>query len=129
MKLDPKESNITLLEIKNFPSFTRVDLVCSGENLYVLQNPTVFCSQPQIKAHKLDFGEMKWVVLDENTSQEYAFFLCYRSQGAVVKPQSWWQQGFRMSRVEDLCGNERFFQTDDMWYFPHEYRDINRMDE
>jgi len=74
-------------------------------------------------SHKLDFDEMKWVdVADEK------FFLRYEISHVVVKPESWWNSQFRISAFDDLCGNERFFESYSMLYFPHQSTNINHID-
>lgn len=123
MSLDPK---LTLFETKNFPSSISRVFLCSAEHLYLVEKPLSYFWDPKFPPHKLDFDEMKWVVADENT---HAFFLSYDSNYCgVVKPESWWQAQFRISTSDDLCGNDTIFDSDHMWYFPHEFRNINRMD-
>ncbi|KAL7602838.1 hypothetical protein Lser_V15G16104 [Lactuca serriola] len=117
--LNPK---LTLLEFKNSPklglSLVLQQFVSSDESLYVFD--WIIQYDKRFSAHKLDFGEMKWVSV--SPEGESVFFLGDMKYGAVIKPESWADSQllqYRRYAATDQSP-KGMFNMDHLWYFPHD---------
>ncbi|KAL4585847.1 hypothetical protein LXL04_010473 [Taraxacum kok-saghyz] len=126
LDLEPK---LTLLKTKNtfgrnlmFPEF-----VSSGENLYAMERFSWY--ERDYKIHKLDFGEMKWVSPDENSTEDYVFFVCERKHNAAIKPGLWSESGSWLRYKNRRSSGNIMFLNTGMWYFPHDCLKVNFIHE
>nr|KAJ0203562.1 hypothetical protein LSAT_V11C500256810 [Lactuca sativa] len=85
--------------------------------------PKKYLILPKCKVFELDFGKMKWVSFEE-TGDEYTFFFNDFKHGVANKLD------LEDRRYDDLnkSGNDRFI-VGNMWYFPHEFSNINLLHE
>ncbi|KAL4585848.1 hypothetical protein LXL04_010474 [Taraxacum kok-saghyz] len=96
--------------------------VSSGEDLYAMES---YYWLYEYKFYKLDFGEMKWVSPEENSTEDCAFFVTDLKHSAAIKPGLWSESDYwsrfqnRRYEVSDTCGKNMFFKAD-IWYFPHD---------
>nr|KAJ0214038.1 hypothetical protein LSAT_V11C400174390 [Lactuca sativa] len=122
--LDP-DPKLTLLKIKNVldPDLRLPEIVCSGENFYFMEN---FWEYVYV-VHELDFDEMKWVSPNENTMDEYAFFVSELKHSAAIKRELWsdsWLPYYKKYGFRYISRNGMFFNKD-IWYFPHDCLKVN----
>ncbi|KAL4585850.1 hypothetical protein LXL04_010476 [Taraxacum kok-saghyz] len=114
LRLDP-EPTLMLLNTKNVleSDLMFLEFVSSGENLYAVEG----FDFDEYVAHKLDFGEMKWVSQEENPNEEFAFFVSDLKHSAAFKPglwsesDSWLRYNRSVSAVSDTGGNCMFFKA------------------
>lgn len=119
LRLDSKPK-LTRRKTKNFPKsyFLYPEFASSGENLYLVNRESYIIFE-------LDFGEMKWVMIDLKTIEEYDFFFSLLKHGVAIKPESrslykrydWFIEGQGMFFVSVGC------------YFPHLCLDVDILDE
>jgi len=116
MRFGP-EPKLMLLKTKNFPKRNYFHFFASyGENLFVVDYKSA--------VHKLDFGEMKWVLYSDEktkTEEEFEFYRNHMGYITFAKQESWASCTFKSEK--------RMFNLERFWYFPHESFDVNLMDE
>ena len=120
LTLEP-EPKLTLLKTKSLldEDVSFRELVSWGENIYVREN---------LKAYKLDFGEMEWVPFQYTGDEHaFAFFISHLSHSAAAKPESWGSEPGRCF-INEGGGKARFFIAVE-WYFPHECLNVNLLQD
>ncbi|CAH1448012.1 unnamed protein product [Lactuca virosa] len=138
LRLNP-EPELTLVETKNSlksPQFHEMELVSSGENLYVMD-----CLRPKdnpndiYRFQELDFDEMKWVTR-EKTVGENAYFLSNLKHGVAVTSMFWGSGGQCLllghnagDKLKLMVAERPNSFTTHMWYFPHECLNVDRVDD
>ncbi|CAH1419407.1 unnamed protein product [Lactuca virosa] len=123
LRLDPnQEQKWTLLEINNFPKpdLLHLELVSSGENLYVISRISALN-----KVMELDFVKMKWVK-PEKIIREYVFFHSRLKSSAAIKRTQYKSYDYFNGTAER---QQRMLFYATMWYFPHDCLNVNLLDD
>ncbi|KAL7591397.1 uncharacterized protein LOC122195002 [Lactuca sativa] len=123
LRLDPnQEQKWTLLEINNFPKpdLLHLELVSSGENLYVISRISALN-----KVMELDFVKTKWVK-PEKIIREYVFFHSRLKSSAAIKRTQYKSYDYFNGTAER---KQRMLFYATMWYFPHDCLNVNLLDE
>ncbi|KAL4557416.1 hypothetical protein LXL04_035593 [Taraxacum kok-saghyz] len=140
MKLNPNP-NLILIETKNVPKveLRRPEFVSSGENLFVMNRSNLFKDPNANKVLEFDFGEMKWVSIEERIG-EYVFFVSNYNYSAAVKRESWgWANEETQSKIYEYFRDESYLDPDKrrpkmifyarMWYFTHDCLSVDLLNE
>ncbi|KAL4562751.1 hypothetical protein LXL04_026781 [Taraxacum kok-saghyz] len=147
LRLNP-DPELILVEAKNALKRSRYDheqeLVSSGENIYVMDClPPIDDTDTMEDAikyryvlYELDFGEMKWVSRVK-TIGECAPFLSNFKHGVAVTSPFWGMlgQGLLLGHSDgDVLERIHVEKTMssfamNMWYFPHECLNVDRVDD
>ncbi|KAL7602840.1 hypothetical protein Lser_V15G16103 [Lactuca serriola] len=131
LKLYPNPK-LTLLKTNNFPkpawSFLHREFVNAGEKLYLLDRDP---KKDLFRVQELDFGEMKWVLLEGKEIEEYGFFLSVLNISVAIKPKSLTNSQLLHYRRYAITKKSRKgrFNIEHMWYFPHECLNVNIIHE
>jgi len=131
LRINP-EPQLTLVETSNFiePRLWLPEFVNSSEKLQVVVG---IPENGSFRVKELDFGKMKWVLLDEKTIEEHSFFISVKKHGGIaIKPESWAidprPQYKRYDCFPYINQNDNFFSTN-MWYFPRFCLDVDHINE
>ncbi|KAL4585849.1 hypothetical protein LXL04_010475 [Taraxacum kok-saghyz] len=117
------EPKLTLLKTKNTlgRNLTSLEFVSSGESLYAMEP----IDWDDYKVHKLDFGEMKWMSQEKNTTKDHVFFVSQLTYSAAIRRGLWCESdSWLHHKYWRSTGNITFLNSE-IWYFPHDCLKVN----